>query len=288
MAYTIHPLTDHETGVEVTGIDLTSPVDAAARKALNDAFVKFHVLVIRDQKMTAAQFADAGSLFGEIMSQHHKDVRATGHPEVFEIRNEKIGEGKYRIAGESFHTDHSNHPVPPKATALFTVSLPSYGGDTQFVNMHNAYDDLSADMKRRVDNMRAYHVWESKYSPRKMRPLAEQSKKALPPPALHPIVRLHPENGRKALYLNPVRMESIPGMPDEEALALIKELMDHATQKKYEYRHKWHHGDMVIWDNRSVMHQANGDYDMNELRHLYRLMLVGEAVLPRVSENIAA
>ena len=280
MNYKLNPLTDHETGAEVIGLDLAATVDDATREALNAAFVKYHVLVIRDQKMSAADFAHAGEVFGEIMSQHHKDVRATGHPEVFEIRNEKIAEGKYRIAGESFHTDHSNHPVPPKATALFTVSLPSYGGDTQFVNMHNAYDDLSTDMKERIDNLRALHVWESKYSPRKMRPLAEKSSKALPPPALHPIVRLHPGNGRKALYLNPVRMESIPGMPDQEALALIKQLMDHATQQKYEYRHKWRYGDMVIWDNRSVMHQANGDYDMNELRHLYRIMLVGEPVLP--------
>ena len=81
---------------------------------------------------------------------------------------------------------------------------------------------------------------------------------------------------RKALYLNPVRMEAIEGMGDNEALALIGELMDHATQKKYEYRHRWRQGDWVIWDNRSVMHQANADYDMNERRYLFRLMLKGE------------
>ena len=178
--------------------------------------------------------------------------------------------------------------MPPKATALHPVSLPSSGGDTQYVNMHNAYDDLPAAMKRRIDGLRAVHVWESKYSPRKMRPLARQSSEALPPPGIHPIVRLHPENGRKALYLNPVRMESIPGMPDDEALALIKELMAHATQKKYEYRHQWRYGDMVIWDNRSVMHQANGDYDMNETRHLYRLMIVGEPVLAAAPASAAA
>jgi len=93
---------------------------------------------------------------------------------------------------------------------------------------------------------------------------------------MHPLVRRHPDNGRKALYLNPVRMESIPGMEDDDALALIGELMAHATQKKYEYRHQWRRGDMVIWDNRSVMHQANPDYDMNQRRYLYRLMLKGE------------
>jgi taurine dioxygenase len=88
---------------------------------------------------------------------------------------------------------------------------------------------------------------------------------------------LAPENGRKALYLNPVRIESVVGMNDRDALALIEELMRHATQKKYEYRHKWRHGDWVLWDNRSLMHQANPDYDMNERRYLYRLMLQGEA-----------
>jgi taurine dioxygenase len=98
----------------------------------------------------------------------------------------------------------------------------------------------------------------------------------VPPPGVHPLVRTHPENGRKALFLNPVRMESIVGMEDEEALALIGDLMRHATRMKYEYRHRWRYGDWVMWDNRSVMHQANTDYDMNERRYLYRLMLKGE------------
>jgi taurine dioxygenase len=288
MQYTINPMTDHETGAEISGLDLKAPMDDELRTALNAEFAKYHVLVIRDQKLTAPDFAQAGEIFGEIMSQHHKDIRATGHPEVFEIRNEQIAPGKYRIAGETFHTDHSNHPVPPKATSLYTVTLPSYGGDTQFVNMHNAYDDLPDATKRRIDGLRAMHVWESKFSPRKLRPLAEQSSKALPPPAMHPIVRLHPENGRKGLYLNPVRMESIVGMPDDEAQALIKELMAHATQKKYEYRHRWRYGDMVIWDNRSLMHQANGDYDMKETRHLYRIMIVGEPVLAAAPARAAA
>ena len=89
-------------------------------------------------------------------------------------------------------------------------------------------------------------------------------------------MRNHPDNGRKALYLNPARMESIVGMDDRDALALINDLMRHATQKRYEYRHQWRRGDWLLWDNRSVMHQANSDYDMKERRYLYRLMLKGE------------
>src|SRR6266481_5650476 len=103
---------------------------------------------------------------------------------------------------------HSNHPTPPKATMLFPVSLPSRGGDTQYVNMHEAYDDLPAATKERIDRLKAVHVYQSKYSPRELRPLSENSAKVLPPPGVHPLVRTHPENGRKALYLNPVRIES--------------------------------------------------------------------------------
>jgi taurine dioxygenase len=288
MNYKLTSLTGHETGAEILGLDLKAPVGDELRRALNAEFAKYHVLVFRDQKMTAPDFAHAGEIFGELMSHHHKDVRAAGHPEVYEIRNERIAPGKYRIAGATFHTDHSNHPIPPKATALHPVSLPSYGGDTQFVNMHNAYDDLPEAMKRRIEGLRAVHVFESRFSPRKLRPLDEKGREALPPPGVHPLVRLHPENGRKALYLNPVRIESIVGMPEDEALALVAELMAHATQKKYEYRHQWRYGDMVIWDNRSVMHQANGDYDMNETRHLYRIMVAGEPVLAAEPASVAA
>jgi taurine dioxygenase len=120
------------------------------------------------------------------------------------------------------------------------------------------------------------HVYQSKYSPRALSDLSEESRRNLPAPGVHPLVRTHPENGRKALYLNPVRIESIVGMADADALSLVGDLMRHATQNKYEYRHKWQSGDWVLWDNRSVMHQANPDYDMSERRFLYRLMLKGE------------
>jgi len=271
--YKISPLTSHGTGAEITGLDLSTPADEALKKQLNADFEKFHVLVFRGQRLSPPQFAAAGEIFGPLLSQHHKDIRALGHPEVSEIRNVEIAPGKYQIAGESFHTDHSNHPCPPRATSLHTVTLPSYGGDTQFVNMHMAYDELPDTMKRRIEGLKAVHAFESRYTPRKMRELSPESRKKLPPPAIHPLVRVHPENGRRFLYLNPVRMDSIIGMEDKEAMALLGELMAHATQQKYEFRHKWVMGDMVIWDDRSVMHQANGDYNMKEVRHLYRIMI---------------
>ena len=129
---------------------------------------------------------------------------------------------------------------------------------------------------KRSTGSRRCTLYLSKYSPRPLGHLSEESRRNLPPPGVHPLVRTHPENGRKALFLNPVRMELIVGMEDADALKLIDELMQHATQKKYEYRHQWRYGDWVMWDNRSVMHQANPDYDMSERRFLYRLMLKGE------------
>jgi taurine dioxygenase len=272
---TIRPLTDH-TGVEVTGFDFTEPIDAENRAVLQRAFAKHHVLVMRDQHFTPDQFKAAVQLFGDIQPHDKKEHHVPGHPGIDYVSNDEIADGRRIIPGETFHTDHSNHPCPPKATTLFAVDLPSSGGDTQYVNTHDAYDDLPASTKERIDGLRAVHVYLSKYSPRPLGKISEASRRNLPPPGIHPLVRTHPENGRKALFLNPVRMESIIGMDDKEALALIDELMRHATQEKYEYRHRWRHGDWVLWDNRSVMHQANPDYDMNERRYLYRLMLKGE------------
>jgi taurine dioxygenase len=279
MPYTITPLTPH-TGAEVRGLDLTKPVDAETRATLNRAFAEHHVLVVRDQKYEPSDFKRAVQLWGELQPHDKKDHHIPGFPEMYYVTNQEFLGDRRMIPGETFHTDHSNHPAPPKATILYPVELPSRGGDTQYVNMHLAYDELSEAMKRKIDGLKAIHVYLSKYSPRPLKPLNEESQKALPPPGIHPLVRVHPENGRKALFLNPVRIEGIVGMPDDEALDLVAELMAHATQKKYEYRHQWRYGDMVMWDNRSVMHKANPDYDMNEKRYLYRLMLKGEPPVP--------
>jgi taurine dioxygenase len=275
VSFTVTPLTDH-TGAEVIGLDFTQPIDIETRAALNHAFAERHVLVMRDQHFTPEQFKAAAQLFGELQAHDKKERHVAGHPDVEYISNDEMVDGKRIIPGETFHTDHSNHPRPPKATTLFAVELPTSGGDTQYVNMHDAYDDLPEATKREIDGLKAVHVYQSKYSPRSLGTISKESRRNLPPPGIHPLVRTHPENGRKALFLNPVRMESIVGMEDKEALALIDELMRHATQKKYEYRHKWRHGDWVMWDNRSVMHQANPDYDMRERRYLYRLLLKGE------------
>ena len=274
-SYSITPLTPH-TGAEVVGLDFTRPIDPETRAHLWRAFAQHHVLVMRDQHFGPDDFKVAAQVFGDLQQHDKKEHHVPGHPDVYYVCNDEIVNGKRIIAGETFHTDHSNHPRPPKATMLFAVDLPSRGGDTQYVNMHDAYDDLPDATRARIEGLKAVHVYQSKYSPRSLGKIDPASLRNVPPPGVHPLVRTHPENGRKALYLNPVRMEAIVGLPDEEALALIDSLMRHATRTKYEYRHQWRPGDWVMWDNRSVMHQANPDYDMRERRYLYRLMVKGE------------
>jgi taurine dioxygenase len=273
---TITPLSEH-TGAEIRGVDLRGPVDEATRVRLNRAFVAHSVLVFRDQQLTPHQLLAAVGLFGEVFPQHNSRFALPDCPLVHYISNQDFfPDGRRYIPGEGFHTDHSNDVRPPKATVLHAVSLPDRGGDTQYVNMHLAYDELPDETKRRLDGLKAIHVYQSRHSARKMMELSEQGRGRVSDAVIHPIVRTHPESGRKAIYINPIRIEGIVEMAEPKALALLADLLEHATQTKYQYRHQWQPGDLVMWDNRSLLHKANGDYDMNQLRYLYRVMLKGD------------
>ena len=270
-----HLLTDH-TGVEVIGVDLTTPMNDAIKSELIDAFHRHLVLVIRDQNLDAQQMLDAVHLFGEVFAQHNKRFSLADCPQIHYLSNEDHhSDGNRYVPGAGFHTDHSNAPEPPKATVLFARSLPETGGDTQFVNMYSAYDDLPDETKLKIADLKAVHVYQSRHSVRKLMVLTEGDKKNIPNSVVHPLVRTHPETGRKALYINPIRIEAIEGLPEPETLTLLDELLAHATQEKYQYRHKWRLGDLVMWDNRCLLHKANDDYDMTQLRYLYRVMLKG-------------
>ena len=159
---------------------------------------------------------------------------------------------------------------------LFARSLPETGGDTQFVNMYSAYADLPDEIKMKIADLKAVHVYQNRHSARKLMPLSEENQKDVLDSVVHPLVRTHPGTGRKALYINPIRIDAIEGLSEPEALTLLDELLTHATQEKYQYRHKWQLGDLVMWDNRCLLHKANDDYDMTQLRYLYRVMLKGD------------
>jgi taurine dioxygenase len=275
---TISPLSAH-TGAEVHGVDLRQQVDAGVRERLNRAFVAHSVLVFRDQHLSPGQLLEAVQMFGEVFPQHNSRFSLPECPLIHYISNQDFyPDGRRYIPGEGYHTDHSNAVEPPKATVLHAVQLPDRGGDTQFVNMHRAYEDLPDATKRRIDGLKA-HVYQSRHSERKLMGLSEANRESVPDGVLHPLVRTHPESGRKAIYLNPIRIEGIVDLPESDALTLLDDLLTHATQRQYEYRHHWQSGDMVMWDNRCLLHKANGDYDMEQTRYLYRIMLKGDAPL---------
>ena len=269
-------LTGH-TGIEVSGVDLTASVSDGLRSDLIDAFHRHLVLVIRDQNLDPQKMLGAVHLFGEVFAQHNKRFSLADCPQIHYLSNEDHhSDGNRYIPGAGFHTDHSNAPEPPKATVLFARSLPETGGDTQFVNMYSAHADLPDEIKLKIADLKAVHVYQSRHSVRKLMVLTEGDKKNIPNSVVHPLVRTHPETSRKSLYINPIRIEAIEGLSEPEALTLLDELLTHATQEKYQYRHKWRLGDLVMWDNRCLLHKANDDYDMTQLRYLYRVMLKGD------------
>ena len=275
MALSIHKLSDH-TGAEAVGVDLSRPIDSDTRARLNQAFVEHSVLAVRGQSLTPPQVLEAVQVFGEVFEQHNTRFALPDCPLIHYISNQdKFPDGKRYIPGEGWHTDHSNDVRPPKATVLHAVQLPDRGGDTQYANMAAAYEALPAAMRDRLQGLMGIHVYQNSHSTRKLMSLSEENKERVPNAVLHPIVRTHPESKRKAIYVNPIRIEGIVGLDHKEALPLLDELLEHATQERFQYRHQWLPGDLVIWDNRCLLHKANGDYDMGQMRYLYRVMLKG-------------
>jgi len=220
------------TGAEIIDAD---PV------LLRDALAQYHVLAFHDQRFTPAQFMDAAKSFGEPSEIFYPKLPGTD----VGFLDSNPPNGKPMIYGTDFHIDYSNMPEPPKATTLYAVEVPSAGGDTEFINLHQAYDDLPDEWKEKIANVvRVHRAFGNK------------------PSTYHPLAKCHPESGRLAIYLNPARMTKEP---------LLETLLQHLMQPKYRYRYQWRANDWLIWDNRSVMHKANTDY--TERRFHYRLML---------------
>jgi taurine dioxygenase len=272
----IRPLGSH-TGAEVLGIDLSRPVASNEREAMYRAFVERSVLVVRDQRLTPPQLLDAVGLFGSVFPQQNSQFALSDCPQIHYVSNQdRFPDGRRYIPGEGWHTDHSNAVRPPKATVLHAVSLPDRGGDTQYANMAAAYAALPSATRERIAPLMGIHVYQSSHSRRKLMGLNEADQERVPNAVLHPLVRIHPESGVRAIYINPIRIEGVLGLDHKEALPLLEELLAHGTAERFQYRHEWKPGDLVMWDNRCLLHKANGDYDMDQRRYLYRVMLQGD------------
>jgi taurine dioxygenase len=211
-------LSDH-TGAEARGVDLARPVTREVRDTLAEAFVERSVLVVREQSLAPQQVLAAVELFGRVFQQHNTRFAIPECPQIHYLSNQdRFPDGSRYIPGEGWHTDHSNDTRPPKATVLHAVTLPDRGGDTQFANMAAAWSALAPALQERLADLMAIHVYQSSHSARKLMALSDANKERVPNAVLHPIVRTHPENGRKSIYINPIRIEGILGLDHKEAL----------------------------------------------------------------------
>ena len=275
MPLTLTPMTE-TIGIEATGLDLSGPLEPSDLAALQTALRDHLVLVVPGQALTPAAYLDALSLFGDLMDQHLTHLLMDEHPKiaVLDSRRSAIGDdGKaIPIGSRDWHTDHTNHARPPKMTAMYAVQLPSSGGDTGFANMQAAYQRLPADERARLAELTTVNVIES-YTDY----VGEATRDALKhDPQRHPFIRTHPETGRKAIYVHPGKLDRFVGMDREASLRFCNALLERTLTPDVTYRHRWRLGDLVIWDNRAVLHVAYRDYDHREGRIMYRALLEGE------------
>jgi alpha-ketoglutarate-dependent taurine dioxygenase len=274
----INPLGRH-AGAEAVGVDLREPLDTDTRKRLNDALVQHVALVVREQRLDDAhQFLTAMKNFGEPVEQNFMAYRDASEPFVNRISNTFANKDGNRVYHSNYwHTDHTNRPEPPSYTALYALELPkSGGGNTGIANMRAAYESLPAAMKARIDSLKTVNVFQGSASKKKSARYGVSARSIDDKPVIHPLVRTHPENGTKAIYMHQGKVEQFVGMSPEDSQALIEELMETAIRPEFIYRHEWRVGDLLIWDDRSTMHMAYADYDLTETRTLFRLLIKGD------------
>ena len=251
-------------GAEISGVDLSGPLAEDTFHEVREALHCHHVIVFRAQDLQPHSFLDFARRFGQpephVLDQyHHAD-----YPDILVLSN-VVKNGKpagLADGGTYWHSDYSYLDIPARATLLYSVQVPKIGGDTLFADQQQAYADLPDATKRRLDGLVTLNVYGNRDD------LDPQSRTAAAPPTQeqkqkrgaflirHPLVRRHPYSARKALYAVSGTSFGIEGMPDADGVALLRELAAHSTQPKYQYRVQYGVGDVVVWDNASVLHSA--------------------------------
>jgi taurine dioxygenase len=263
-----------QIGAEIEGVDVKT-LDDASFAAIYRAWLDANVVVIPGQQLEIGEFLQYSRRFGVIHPHPSKMTRHPDHPEITMLGVNKFGpDGQlnmaiYRRGAEGWHTDGAYDQEPFKATQLYAVAVPSRGGDTLFASMYSAYDALPADLRRRLEGRLGAFTYGGR---RKATALLNEEDRDWKP-VLHPIIRTHPETGRKALYFDPGKILRIEGFEAPESDALIEELKGYMIQPDGQYRHRWRQGDVVIWDNRCSYHKAAGDYPPEEDRIHWRVSI---------------
>ena len=262
-------------GAEVDGVDLSEPLSDSDFEQIHRAFLDHHVLVFRNQSLTPEQQMAFGQHFGELDS--HPFVESSpDHIEVLDIVTEPDDRSNF---GGGWHTDLTFLEAPDLGSILYAVDVPAVGGDTLFANQHDAYDALSEPMRTMLDGLVAVHSAGPQYGAggystrsKAMKPKNQELVDAL---VEHPVVRTHPETGRKGLYVNPAFTTAIRGLRRDESQAILELLYRQAVKEPFTCRVRWEPGTLTMWDNRSVQHFALHDY-RGVRRHMRRVTVKGD------------
>jgi len=263
-----------QIGAEILGVDVRK-LDDAGFAPIYRAWLDANVVVVPGQELEIEDFLRYSRRFGVVVPHPSKSTRHPDYPEITQLGVNKFGaDGQldmaiYRRGAEGWHTDGAYDEEPFKATQLYALAVPSRGGNTLFASMYAAYDALPQGLKDRLEGRIGAFTYGGR---RKATALLNEEDRDWKP-VLHPIVRTHPETGRKALYFDPGKILRIEGLEPQESDALIDELAARMIQPDGEYHHKWRKGDIVIWDNRCSYHRAAGDYPPEEDRIHWRVSI---------------
>jgi taurine dioxygenase len=276
--FSVRPLTPH-LGAEIRGVDFARELDEETFRALYRAFLRYQVLLFPPGDLPAARQVAFARRFGEVqvhvMNQYHAD----GYPELYRLSNlDQHGRptGRHPDRGTlAWHTDGSWQRVTGQATIIYGEVMPDSGGETHFCDMYGAYERLDAAWKARIANLRAVHNLDFSRTRRHGEDPLTQAQRLAKPPVDHPVVRTHPETRRKCLYLGD-HAESIVGMPYAEGRALIEELNALAVHADLSYEHRWQPRELIVWDNRCVMHRATPYDAATQGRVIRRCTVLGE------------
>ena len=273
----IRPLSD-VMAAEVLGVDLSLPLEKDHFDRILEAFHRHLLLVFPGQHLDEAQQVAFSRRFGELQVHVLDQYRHPRHPEIYVLSNvDDTGRttGAHPDKGTLvWHSDLSFQRRPALATILYGIEVPGTGGDTLFADMCAAYDALDGAMKEFLSALRAVHDLDVSRRRAGEPPMTAQQRAAAPP-VEHPVVRTHPDTGRKVLYISR-HVSHLAGLPGDESDALLERLMGHATQERFVFRHRWGTRDVVMWDNRCTMHRAT-HYDPGaERRIIYRTVVKGD------------
>lgn len=276
----IEPLSDL-LGGEITGFDCRRPLDAATRDAILDALFRYQMLVFRDQDLTPDEQIAFSEAFGPLEMHVNQENHGYERPNFHVVTNldadgailaEAPPEKRFN-GTRTWHSDKSYMPQPSMATFLYGVEVTKEGGETMFASLTAAYDALDEATQERLGELQCVHSWEQSMRNSGSR-AATADEIAISPPVTHPLIRTHPGNGRKSLYIG-MHASHIAGMDEEAGRAELFRLLDHATQDRFVFAHRWRKGDLVVWDNASLVHKSAPFDRQQERRHLHRTVVRG-------------